>query len=186
MDLEEIHNTEKEKMEKACEALRRELSMIRTGRATTQLLDGIKVECYNSSYPIKEIATVGTPQPRFLVVQPWDKSLIGNIEKAILKSDLGLTPNNDGNVIRIPIPPLTEERRKDLVKLVKKLTENSRIEVRNVRREANEKIRSLQHSGDISEDERDRALKKVQELTGDYIKKIDEILSRKEVEIMEE
>ena len=172
-------------MGKALEVLRNEFAGIRTGRATTQLLDGIKVECYGSTFPLKEIATIGVPQPRLLVVQPYDKSILPEIEKTILSSSLGLTPMNDGKVIKLPIPSLTEERRRDLVKLAHKLAEDVRVAIRNVRRDSNEKIKSLQKNGDISEDERDASLKEIQEITDRYIERVEELMTKKETEIME-
>ena len=172
-------------MGKALEVLRNEFAGIRTGRATTQLLDGIKVECYGSTFPLKELATLGVPQPRLLVVQPYDKTILPDIEKSILNSQLGLTPVNDGKVIKLPIPQLTEERRKDLAKLSHKLAEDVRVAIRNVRRDSNEKVKSLEKDGDISEDDRETSLKKIQEITDRYIEKVDELVSRKEKEIME-
>jgi ribosome recycling factor len=183
--LEENYRICKEKMDKALEVLRNELAGIRTGRATTQLLDGVKVECYGSAFPLKEVATIGVPQPRLLVVQPYDKTILPEIEKALLSSSLGLTPVNDGKVLKLPIPSLTEERRKDLVKLTHKLAEDVKVAIRNVRRDVNEKIKSQQKSGDISEDDRDVGLKKIQEFTDEHIGKVDELLAKKEKEIME-
>lgn len=183
--VEEIYTICEEKMSKALEVLRNEFAGIRTGRATTQLLDGIKVECYGSTFPLKEIATIGVPQPRLLVVQPYDKSILPEIEKTILSSSLGLTPMNDGKVIKLPIPSLTEERRRDLVKLAHKLAEDVRVAIRNVRRDSNEKIKSLQKNGDISEDERDASLKEIQEITDRYIERVEELMTKKETEIME-
>ena len=172
-------------MGKALEVLRNEFAGIRTGRATTQLLDGIRVECYGSTFPLKEVATIGVPQPRLLVVQPYDKSILPEIEKSILSSSLGLTPMNDGKVIKLPIPSLTEERRRDLAKLAHKLAEDVRVAIRNVRRDSNDKIKSLQKNGDISEDERDASLKEIQEITDRYIEKVEELVTKKETEIME-
>jgi ribosome recycling factor len=183
--VEEIYRSTEEKMDKALDVLRTEFAGIRTGRATTQLLDGVKVECYGSTFPLKEIATIGVPQPRLLVVQPYDKSILPDIEKSLLSSSLGLTPMNDGKVIKLPIPTLTEERRKDLVKLAHKLAEDVRVAMRNVRRDSNEKIKSLQQKGDISEDDRDVSLKKIQEITDGHIEGVEELLGKKEKEIME-
>ena len=183
--VEEVYRSCEEKMNKALDVLRNEFAGIRTGRATTQLLDGVKVECYGSTFPLKEVATVGVPQPRLLVVQPYDKSILPEIEKAILSSSLGLTPMNDGKTIKLPIPTLTEERRKDLVKLAHRLAEDVRVAVRNVRRDSNEKVKSLQQSGDISEDDRDASLKKIQEITDSHIERVEELLGKKEKEILE-
>ncbi len=183
--VEDIYTICEEKMGKASEVLRNEFAGIRTGRATTQLLDGVKVDCYGSTFPLKEVATVGVPQPRLLVVQAYDTNILPEIEKAILSSSLGLTPMNDGKMIKLPIPSLTEERRRDLVKLAHRLAEDVRVAVRNVRRDSNEKIKSLQKDGDISEDDRDVSLKKIQEITDEYIEKVEELVTKKEKEIME-
>jgi ribosome recycling factor len=174
-----------EKMKKSVDAVRNEIVRIRTGKATTALVDGIKVECYGSKVPLKQIANIGVPEARLILIQPWDKNLLGAIEKAIFQSDLGLTPNNDGKVIRLPIPPLTEDRRKELVKLVKKLGEEGKIAVRNVRRECNDEIKKGEKDGDYSKDESKRGTKEVQDITDDYIKTIDKVIEDKEKEIME-
>jgi ribosome recycling factor len=171
-------------MNKAVDSVCRELGGIRTGRASATLLDGIKVSAYGSMVPVKQVANVGVPDPKLIVVHPWDRSLLGEVEKAILKSDLGLTPASDGNVIRLHVPPLTEERRKELVKLVKKLAEEGKVAIRNVRREANERLKVAEKNGEISEDEARRTQKKTQELTNNYSKNVDEILEKKEEEIM--
>jgi ribosome recycling factor len=172
------------RMKKAIDAVARELAGIRTGRASAALLDGIKVNAYGSAVPIKQVANVGTPDPKMIVVQPWDRTLIGEVEKAILKSDLGLTPASDGNVIRLNVPPLTEERRRELVKLVKKLAEEGKVAVRNIRREVNDKLKATEKDGTVSEDESRRAQKKTQDMTDLYSSKLDEILRKKEEEIM--
>lgn len=173
-----------EKMNKAVDSVGRELGGIRTGRASATLLDGIKVSAYGSMVPVKQVANVGVPDPKLIVVHPWDRSLLGEVEKALLKSDLGLTPTSDGNVIRLHVPALTEERRRELVKLVKKLAEEGKVAIRNVRREANERLKIAEKNGEISEDEARRAQKKTQELTDKYSKDVDEILEKKEEEIM--
>ena len=183
--LDDAHRKAEEKMRKAVEAVAGELLRIRTGRASPSLLEGVKVECYGSSLPLNQVASIGVPEPRMILIQPWDKSILGEMEKAILKSDLGLTPSNDGNVIRLSVPPLTEERRRDLVKLVKRLAEDGRVSVRNVRREANERVKELEKQGHVSEDEVKRSQKKIQELTDKYSDKLDRILREKEREIME-
>lgn len=180
----EILKDAEERMKKSVEITRQELARIRTGKATTALLDGIKVDYYGQHLPINKVATVSVTDPHTLTVTPWDKSLIPVIEKAILASDLGLNPANDGNVIRIPIPPLTEERRKEIVKLVKKFGEEGKVAIRNVRRDANEHLRKIEKEQHISEDERKRAEEQVQKLTDKYIKEIDLILEQKEKEIM--
>ncbi|NOX36990.1 MAG: ribosome recycling factor [Calditrichaeota bacterium] len=186
MTVKEIFKDADERMRKSVEHVQHELARIRTGRATPALLDVVKVEYYGSKVPLNQVATITAPEPRLLVIQPWEKRIIGDIEKAILESELGLTPSNDGNVIRIPIPELSEERRQELIKLVKKFCEEGRIAVRNVRRDANDHIKKLEKNHEISEDERDRALEKIQELTDKHIKEIDQLLEMKEKEILEE
>ena len=173
------------KMDKAVESLAKELASVRAGRANPALLDKVQVDYYGVSTPLNQLANISAPEPRLLIVQPWDKTSMDAVEKAILKSDLGLTPNNDGNIIRIAIPQLTEERRKELVKMVKRMAEDCRVAVRNVRRDANDEIKSLEKSGDISQDESRRLQDEVQELTNKSIDEIGEILQRKEDEIME-
>ncbi|OGG55920.1 MAG: ribosome recycling factor [Candidatus Handelsmanbacteria bacterium RIFCSPLOWO2_12_FULL_64_10] len=179
-----IHET-KSHMQKAVESVQHEMALIRTGRATTNLLDVVRVEYYGAHVPVNQVATIGVPEPRLLTIQPWDKSAISAIEKAILASGLGLTPSNDGTIIRLPIPQLTEERRKDLVRVVHKLAEEGRVSIRNARREANEMLKEGEKEGEIPEDDCKKAQKHVQDLTDEHIKKIDEILKRKEAEIME-
>lgn len=183
--LKKVFTEVEERMKKTHDATRIELSRIRTGKATTSLLDGIQVEYHGSRVPISKIANISVPEVRLLVVQPWDKTMISAIQKAIQMSDLNLTPSTDGNFIRIPIPQLTEERRKDLVKIVKRFTEEGRVTIRNIRREANDKLRSMEKEGQISEDERHKSQEKIQELTDKYIKLIDQTLQAKEKEIME-
>jgi ribosome recycling factor len=172
-------------MQKAVEATRREFSAIRTGRATPALLERITVEYYGVPTPIPQLATISVPEPRLLVVQPWDKRIIKDVERAILKSDLGLVPSSDGTVIRIPIPPLTEERRKELVRVARKHAEDGRVAIRNIRREAKEMIENLEDEGEISEDEARRALEELQKLTDQHIQEIERHLSKKEQEILE-
>ena len=185
MDINEIKEKSRDKMKKSVDAVRNEIVRIRTGKATTVLLEGIKVECYGSKVPLKQIANIGVPEAKLLLIQPWDKNLLPEIEKAIFQSDLGLTPNNDGKVIRLPIPPLTEERRKELVKLVKKLGEDGKIAIRNVRRECNDELKKGEKSGEFSEDETQRGMKKIQDITDEYIEKINLIIEEKEKEILE-
>lgn len=182
---EEIVLFAEEKMEKTIQGLARELATVRAGRANPALLDKVVVDYYGAPTPLNQLSNISAPEPRLLVIQPWDKSAIGAIEKGILKSDLGLTPNSDGNIIRIAIPQLTEQRRKDLVKLVKKMAEDSRVAVRNVRRDANEDLKRLEKSGDISQDDSRRLQEEVQELTNQFVEKVNQILSAKEAEIME-
>lgn len=172
----------RELMHKAVENTKRELATIRSGKATTSLLDTVRVEAYGQHLPLNQVASVSAPEPRLLTVQPWDRTLIGAIEKAIQTSDLGLNPANDGAMIRIPLPPLTEERRKELVKVVHKLAEEGRIAVRHARTDAIAKAKKLEH---VSEDDRRRAEKEVQKLHDDAMKQIDAIVKAKEHEIME-
>jgi ribosome recycling factor len=183
--IESIKKESKHRMELSVESIRNELAKLRSGKATPTLLDNITVAYYGTTTPLRQVANVSAPEPRLLVIQPWEKSLLGEIEKAILKSDLGLNPTNDGIVIRIPIPQLTEERRHSLVKLAKKIGEDGKIAIRNIRRDANEQLKKAEKNHDISEDEKHRALEDIQTVTDDYSKKIDEILSLKEKEIME-
>jgi ribosome recycling factor len=175
----------KSRMSKSVESFRQELNKIRTGKASVSLLDNIKVDYYGTQTPLNQVASLSTPEPRLIVVQPWEKNLIGDIEKEIQKSDLGLTPVNDGTFIRLAIPVLTEERRKDLVKLVKKYAEDSRIAVRNVRRDANDQIKREEKERNISEDESKKLQNNCQEITDQHIEQIENILKQKETEIME-
>ncbi|MCX5801163.1 MAG: ribosome recycling factor [Candidatus Eisenbacteria bacterium] len=184
MEKETIARIE-QKMKKAVEHLRQELASVRTGKATTALLDSVKVDYYGSNVPLNQVAGVSAPEPRLLIVHPWERTMVPAIEKAILKADLGLNPANDGTVIRIPIPPLTEERRKDLVKIVKKMVEEGRVGVRNLRREGNEEIKKLEKDAKISEDTARKSQNDVQKLTDKYIQLMEELLSKKEAEIME-
>jgi ribosome recycling factor len=172
-------------MDKSVEAIRNEFATVRTGKAAPALLDLIKVDAYGSQMPLNQMATISAPEPRLLVVQPYDPSQLGAIEKAIMTSDLGLVPNNDGKIIRLPIPPLTEERRKELVRLTHKIAEEGRIAIRNIRHDANKRIHQAQKDGDVSEDEMHRQLKEVQDLTDKHIATIDQVLERKEQEVME-
>jgi ribosome recycling factor len=172
------------KMEKAIQITKDELSQIRTGRASTTLVEKIKVEYYGVLTPLKEIANISVPESDLIIIQPWDKNYVSAVEKAIWKADIGLTPNNDGTVIRLAIPPLSEERRKEMVKIVKKEIESGKVAIRNVRREINEHIKKLEKDGEISEDESKEIFKKVQDLTDSYIKELDAISQAKEAEIM--
>jgi ribosome recycling factor len=183
--VQQIINTAKEKMDKAVQAFTRELATIRAGRANPSLLEKITVDYYGMPTPIIQLASISVPEARLLVIQPYDKSVIKDIEKAILSSDLGLTPSNDGSVIRITIPPLTEERRRELVKLVKKYSEEAKVAVRNIRRDANDELKKLEKNGEITEDELRGYTDDVQKLTDDHIAKIDAITKEKEKEVME-
>ncbi|MGM8214501.1 ribosome recycling factor [Bacillaceae bacterium W0354] len=175
----------RERMGKSVQAFGRQLSTVRAGRANPSILDSVFVEYYGANTPLNQLSTVSAPEPRLLVISPFDKSAVENIEKAILKADLGLTPNNDGNVIRINIPALTEERRKDLVKIVKKYAEESRVQVRNIRRDANDELKKLEKNGDITEDELRVYQDDVQKVTDQHIDEIDQMLEAKEKEILE-
>jgi ribosome recycling factor len=183
--IDDIYQDTKDSMSKSIEALERELKRVRTGRASLSILDGIKVDYYGTLTPLNQMATLAVPESRLITIQPWDVSVIKDIEKAILKSDLGLTPANDGKILRISIPPLTEERRKELVKLVHKMCEEHKVSVRNVRRDSNELLKSLKKDGDISEDEAFKAQDEVQKITDEHVKLIDECYTNKEKEILE-
>ncbi|HJU04662.1 MAG TPA: ribosome recycling factor [Nitrospiraceae bacterium] len=174
-----------ERMEAAVEHLKRELSGLRTGRASTALLDNIKVDYYGTPTPLKQVANIGVPESRLITVQPWEPPLIKEIEKVLLASGLGLTPSNDGKVIRIPIPPLSEERRKDLIKVCKKHGEETKVHVRNIRREGNEELKHLQKDSKLTEDELRKSETEIQKLTDQYVQKVDQILKKKEEEILE-
>jgi ribosome recycling factor len=175
----------KDKMEKAVSSLSRELASVRAGRASANLLDKISVEYYGAPTPVNQLASISVPEARLLVIQPYDKTVLGDIEKAILKSDLGLTPSNDGSLIRLSIPALTEERRKELVKLVKKYAEEAKVAVRNIRRDGNDDLKKLEKDGNITEDELRNNTESVQKLTDEYIVKVDNVAKDKEKEIME-
>lgn len=174
-----------ERMNKSAEALKRELATLRAGRATPALLDKIQVDYYGAMTPLNQMANISAPESRMLLIQPWDKGAMKGIEKAILASDLGLTPTNDGTVIRIAIPQLTEERRKELVKIVRKKSEDAKVAVRNIRRDLNDEIKKLEKKHEVSEDDAKNGLDDAQKLTEKSIKKLDEITAAKEKEIME-
>jgi ribosome recycling factor len=183
--LEEVYEEVERKMERSIEALRKDLSRIRTGRASLALLDGISVDYYGTATVLNQMATLAVPESRLITIQPWDKTQIGPIEKAIQRSDLGLTPTNDGTLIRLSVPPLTADRRKELVKQVKKVGEESKIALRNVRRDGNDMLKSLEKDKLVSEDVWRRGQDQVQKITDRYIAQIDEILQSKEHEVME-
>ena len=180
-DYKEFEN----KMKKTCEALNAQLATIRAGRANAAVLDQIQVDYYGSPTPIQQIASVSTPDPRSLLIQPWDGSVLKGIEKAILASDLGINPQNDGRMIRLVFPPLTEERRRDLAKQTKKYGEDSKVAIRNIRRDAIDKFKKQQKASEITEDDYKIAEKDIQKLTDDYIKEIDKITEKKEIELTE-
>lgn len=182
---EDIFARLQKEMDQSVSALRKELAKIRTGRASTALLEHIVVEYYGATTPLNQLATLSAPEPRLLVIQPYDRSVMGDIEKAILKSDLGLTPNNDGKIIRVPIPQLTEERRRELVKHVKKIAEEFRVSVRNHRRVAVEQLKEAEKKKEMNSDESKHGQERVQKITDDFIGRIDKIIKAKEEEIME-
>ncbi len=175
----------KARMQKAIEAVRHEFASLRTGRASPTLLEQIRVDYYGVATPITQVATVTVPEPRLLVIAPWDKKMAKDIEKAILKSELGLMPSSDGTHVRVPIPSLTQERRKELAKVAHKHAEEGRVAIRNVRREAKEMIEELEEEGDVSEDESKRGLDELQKLTDKFIAEVDALLAAKEKEILE-
>lgn len=183
--LEKLYSECRNKMNRAVEVLAAEFARIRTARANPAILDGVKVDYYGTPTPLRQVANISAPEPRQLVVQPWDRTLLAEIEKAILKAELGLTPKVEANLVRIPIPPLTEERRRELAKLCSKLTEDARVAVRNVRRDFIEEIKKLEKEKKISEDDAKVAQKKIQEITDEFIKKLDDLLAKKQGEIME-
>lgn len=178
--LDEVKN----KMEKSLKNLKEELAHIRTSRASIALLEGIKVDCYGTKLPIPQVATVNIIEGKVIVIQPWDVNLVKEIEKAIQKSDLGINPTSDGKTIKLVMPPLTEERRKELIKLANRLAEETRVAIRNIRRDILDKFKTAKKKGEISEDDYIQLEKKVQKLTDEYIKKIDELLKEKEKEIL--
>jgi ribosome recycling factor len=172
-------------MEKSIEAVRREFNSVRTGKASPALLDTVRVDAYGSKMPLNQVASVSSPEPRLLVVQPWDKSVMGDIEKAIRNSELGLNPSNDGSVIRVPIPALNEERRREMVRTLHRLAEEGRIAIRHARQEANKEIKRRQGDNEISEDDARHEMDRIQKLTDEFIGKVDHLLSAKEEEVME-
>ena len=172
-------------MTKALESFKRDLSKVRTGRASLSLLDDIKVDYYGTPTPLNQVGSMAVPEPRLITIQPWEKNLIGDIEKAILKADLGLNPNSDGQVIRLAFPPLTEERRKEMVKQVKRMGEDAKVGIRNVRREANDALKRLEKDKDITEDDLKRGEKEVQDVTDEFVSRVDKIVEEKEKDLME-
>ncbi len=183
--IEELLADADARMHKSVDATNGEFNSVRTGRASPALLDRVHVDYYGQKTPLQQLATINVPEPRMLTIQPFDPGSVKAIEKAIQESDLGLTPSNDGKIIRLPIPQLTEERRKELVKVVRNMAEESRVAVRNVRRDLMQHLKELVHNGEVGDDEERRAEERVQKLTDEHVKKIDELLKRKEAEIME-
>ncbi len=183
--IQSIYDDTKDSMGKTIASLEKELMRVRTGRASLSIFDGIRVDYYGTMTPLNQMATLAVPDSRLVTIQPWDVSVIKDIEKALQKSDLGLTPSNDGKIIRLPIPPLTEERRKSLVKNVSKMCEEHKVGVRNLRRDSNDLLKGMKKDGDISEDDSFKAQAEVQKITDDNIKRIDGIYKEKEKEILE-
>ena len=183
--IEETYEETRDRMSKSIAALKGEIKRIRTGRASASLLDGIRADYYGTPTPLNQMASVSVPESRLMVIQPWDVTAIKEIEKAILKSDLGLTPSNDGKIIRISIPPLSEERRKQLAKALHKTCEDYKVAIRNIRRDSNELIKGFKKDGDIAEDDAFKAQDEIQKITDEYIKQVDEIYKEKEKEILE-
>ena len=183
--IDSLYDEAREGMGNSIDALKNEFKKIRTGRASLALFEGVKVSYYGTLTPLNQVASLSVPESRLVVIQPWDQSVISEIEKEILKSELGLTPMNDGKVIRVPIPPLTEQRRKELVKVVRKMAEEHRVSIRNIRRDTNELLKGLKKDGDIAEDDFFKAQDKVQKITDDYIRLVDQAYQEKEKEILE-
>jgi ribosome recycling factor len=183
--MENIKQQVSEKMQKSLDSLLHQFSKIRTGRASASILDDVKINYYGQPTPVKQLCNISIPEARLIVVQPWDKTTLADIEKAILAANLGITPENDGNVIRMPFQPLTEDKRKDIVKNLKKMTEDSRVAIRNIRRDSNEDVKKSKKDSEISEDDEKKLLKEVQDVTDEWIKKVDEAEKVKEKEILE-
>ncbi|SMB93998.1 ribosome recycling factor [Desulfonispora thiosulfatigenes DSM 11270] len=183
--INELIKDAEQRMVKTNDVLKKDYASLRAGRATPSLLDNVQVEYYGSMTPLNQVANIQTPEARLLIIQPWDKTIIADIEKAIMKSELGLTPNNDGIVIRLPIPQLTQERRLEIVKQVKKKAEEAKVGIRNIRRDVNDQIKALEKDKEVSEDEAKKSQDNVQKITDKFIKDIDEIASIKEKEIVE-
>jgi len=183
--IQELRKKTHERMQTSIEALKKKFGAVRTGRASLSLLDGLTVDYYGTPTPVQQVASLSIPDSRQILIQPWEQKIIPEIEKAIMKSDLGLTPMNDGKLIRINIPALTEERRKQLVKVVKKETEDAKVAVRNIRRETNEELKKLEKEKHVSEDEIQKEHDEIQKITDSFIKKVEELLEHKEKEIME-
>jgi ribosome recycling factor len=183
--MENLKITAKEKMQKSFDALLHQFSKVRTGRASASILDDVRINYYGQPTPVKQMCNISIPEARTIIVQPWDKTTLADIEKAILAANIGITPDNDGNVIRLPFQPLTEDKRKEIVKNIKKISEDARVSIRNIRRDINEAGKKMKKDGEISEDEEKKLLKEIQDITDEAIKKIDEAEKAKEKEIME-
>jgi len=183
--MQEIKNTATEKMQKSFESLLHNYSKVRTGRASASILDDVRINYYGQPTPVKQLCNISIPEPRTIIVQPWDKTTLADIEKAILGANIGITPENDGNVIRLPFQPLTEEKRKDIVRELKKIAEEARVAIRNIRRDSNDQAKKMKKDSEISEDDEKKLLKEIQDITDEWIGKIDEVEKSKEKEIME-
>ena len=185
MTIDELISDATRRMDKSIESTHGELNTVRTGRASAALLDRIQIDYYGQKTPLKQLATINVPEPRLLTIQPFDPSSLSTIERALQESELGLTPSNDGKIIRLPIPQLTEERRRELVRVVRQIAEDGRVAVRNVRRDVIHHLKELSHDGEVGDDDERRAEERVQKLTDEHTHKIDDLLNRKEAEIME-
>ncbi len=183
--IDSIYQDTRENMEKSIVSLKKDLKRVRTGRASLSLLDGIKVDYYGTLTPLNQLATLAVPESRLITIQPWDSTVIKEMEKAILKSDLGLTPSSDGKIVRIAIPPLTEQRRKELVKVVHKICEEYKVSIRNIRRDSNEMVKELKKDGQVSEDDAFKSQEKIQKITDEHIRLVDDCYTEKEKEILE-
>lgn len=183
--INEVLSEARAAMDKAVKSLRKEMSKVRTGRASLSLLDDVKIDYYGVPTPLSQVATLAVPEARLMTIQPWEKNLIPDIERAIFKADLGLTPSSDGQLIRLPVPALTEERRREMVKIIKRMSEDSKISVRNARRDANENLKMLEKEKEITEDDLKRSEKDVQQLTDEFVSTIDSVVLNKEQEVME-
>lgn len=183
--MNEVLSEARTAMDKAIKSLRKEMSKVRTGRASLSLLDDVKIDYYGVPTPLSQVATLAVPEARLMTIQPWEKNLIPDIEKAIFKADLGLTPSSDGQLIRLPVPALTEERRREMVKIIKRMSEDAKISVRNARRDANENLKMLEKEKEITEDDLKRSEKDVQQLTDEFVSTIDSVVQNKEQEVME-
>ncbi len=183
--VDEVLNETRSAMDKAVKSLKRDMTKVRTGRASVSLLDDVRVEYYGVPTPLSQVATLSAPEPRLITVQPWEKNLLPEIEKALFKADLGLTPSSDGQLIRLPVPALTEERRREMVKIIKRMAEEAKISVRNARRDANDNLKMLEKEKEITEDDLKRSEKDVQQLTDQFVELIDSVVQKKEQEVME-
>ncbi|MFP4163136.1 MAG: ribosome recycling factor [Chitinispirillaceae bacterium] len=183
--MEDIQKETNQRMQKTIDSFKKDLGRIRAGRATPALLDGVNVDYYGTSTPVNQVANISVPEARMIIIQPWEKSMLSAIEKSIQTADLGLNPQNDGNQIRLPIPPLSEERRKDLFKNCRKMAEDNKVALRNVRRDSNEKLKKAEKEKLITQDQEKKGLDEIQKITDKFVKNIDELLAVKEKEIME-